>query len=238
MEIIVPKIKPLIVRKKIPETTSKIDKTGLRLYLDFAELSGNLALDQSGYGNHGIIYGASRVKRLGYDALYFDGVDDYVDCGDDKSLRITDELTIEVWVKCYRVSGNNEDIIGKKSYSGYRIGATGDRIRLTIQTTGGYNDLDFWDVQLDAWYHIVGTFKKDNFVRLYVNNELKDKKEGASLNPGPIEDTTGASLILGKGVFTNTFFHGLIGKLRIYSCAKSERRVREDFENERILFGV
>jgi len=98
MEIIVPKIKPLIVRKKIPEITSKIDKTGLRLYLDFVELSGNLALDQSGYGNHGTIYGASRVKRLGYDALYFDGVDDYCFSED------TEVLTQEGWKRVSEVS--------------------------------------------------------------------------------------------------------------------------------------
>jgi len=38
-----------------------------------------------------------RAKTAG--ALQFDGKDDYVDCGNDESLNITEAITIEAWVR-------------------------------------------------------------------------------------------------------------------------------------------
>jgi len=54
------------------------------------EGSGNITNDSSGLGNNGTCYNAGHlcnwtVGRFGYGVL-FDGVDDYVDCGNDASL--------------------------------------------------------------------------------------------------------------------------------------------------------
>lgn len=228
-----------------------ISGKGCRLFLPLNSTPFRIAPDLSGHRNHGTVYGATlqdigeeylvkfknRLVKVGGKALYFDGVDDYGDCGDDESLRITDELTIEVWVKCYRVSGVDEDIVGKKTYEGYRIGAHNNRIRATIKTSG-YNDLNFSNPQLGIWYYVNLTFKKDNFARLYVNNGLEAKKEGASLYSGPIQDTTGSSLILGKGIYSGGFFYGLIALLRICGRVLSERERSQHFELERVIFGV
>lgn len=59
--------------------------------------------DSSGHGNHGKACpnGYGPVTALGKvgNAGSFDGTDDYVDCGNDESLNITDAITIEAWVK-------------------------------------------------------------------------------------------------------------------------------------------
>ena len=39
-------------------------------------------------------------------ALNFDGTNDYVNCGNDSSLQITDNLTVSVWFKILNHSGN------------------------------------------------------------------------------------------------------------------------------------
>ena len=69
-------------------------------------------IDASGYDNHGnqglehyppsyrIYTGATSIGAGKYDrAGEFDGIEDYVDCGNDASLNITDAITIEAWVK-------------------------------------------------------------------------------------------------------------------------------------------
>jgi len=52
---------------------------GLLAYWKFDECSGNIAHDSSGHGYDGTIYGATWVPSGSGCALYFDGVDDYVD---------------------------------------------------------------------------------------------------------------------------------------------------------------
>jgi len=76
----------------------------------FDEGNGTIAHDTSGEGNDGTLYDANTTNDDGNTppqwidgkfgkALSFDGVDDYVEVPDDESLDITDEITIEAWVK-------------------------------------------------------------------------------------------------------------------------------------------
>jgi len=70
------------------------------------ESSGGIAYDSSGY-NHGTLEPSATLTpplwqpaggQVG-GALQLDGVDDYVDCGNDASLNITNAITLSVWVK-------------------------------------------------------------------------------------------------------------------------------------------
>jgi|GEM_PF-2512163 len=70
----------------------------LVLRLDMNENDGNTVYDSSGYGNNGTIHGATWTTGKFGSALSFDGENDYVDCGNDSSLDITDAITIEAWV--------------------------------------------------------------------------------------------------------------------------------------------
>ncbi|MFW9941409.1 MAG: DUF2341 domain-containing protein [Candidatus Thorarchaeota archaeon] len=49
-------------------------------------------------------------------SLQFDGVDDYIDCGNDTSLDLTGDLTLQYWVMAYNVS-NDPDTVTKGSYT-------------------------------------------------------------------------------------------------------------------------
>jgi prepilin-type N-terminal cleavage/methylation domain-containing protein len=85
-------------------------------YYDFNDTADGTLKDISGNGNTGTIHGAVSTTSLTYsggnlgNALYFDGTDDYVDCGDDFD-NITSELTIEAWVKL--TNTNQRTILGR-----------------------------------------------------------------------------------------------------------------------------
>lgn len=66
-------------------------------YWRFDEGNGTKASDSAG-SNDGTIYGPNWVLAKVGSALEFDGVDDYVDCGDSNGLKLIDNFTICAWV--------------------------------------------------------------------------------------------------------------------------------------------
>jgi hypothetical protein len=70
----------------------------------FAESSGNTAYDGAG-DKHGTVHGASWTEGLLDGALQFDGIDDYVDCGNDPALA-PDLFTISMWIYAQASSGS------------------------------------------------------------------------------------------------------------------------------------
>ncbi len=66
--------------------------------------TGDTIYDESGYGNHGIIYGAKRINGKINQALSFDGVDDFAEItgNDDTPPEVLSKLgtgTISIWFK-------------------------------------------------------------------------------------------------------------------------------------------
>ena len=72
---------------------------GLVAHYSFDEGQGAIAHDKSGHENHGKIIGAKWVAGPYGTALSFDGVDDFVDCGSDESLRVESAASVVVWIR-------------------------------------------------------------------------------------------------------------------------------------------
>src|SRR5579862_4684148 len=71
------------------------------------------ALDAIG-GNNGTTHGAvAFVPGEVGSAFSFDGISSYVEVPDNSSLRLTNEMTIEFWVKRLRVDGHYEYLLEK-----------------------------------------------------------------------------------------------------------------------------
>jgi hypothetical protein len=142
----------------------------------------NAAHDISGRGNHGTIYGASASEDYqGSDgrAYYFDGVDDYIDCGNGMTT-ITTAVSVSCWIKtdtatdnCHLVSKYDPDsdggfILGTQNgvvkWAG-RSG-TGQFIRITSDTR----------IDDDQWHFLLGMVEDDAW-SLYVDGNLENRVE-------------------------------------------------------------
>lgn len=91
-------------------------------YWNFDEGIGDILYDRSGNGYDGKIYGAKWVVGIRGEALYFDGVDDYVDIGD--VLDFDGDFTISAWVRTSYLEGQMEVVAkGENSWitPGYKL---------------------------------------------------------------------------------------------------------------------
>lgn len=137
----------------------------------FDEGGGTITGDSSGYGNRGTVYGASWLDGKIGKALKFDGEDDYVSCGNDTSLILTDQVTIEAWVKFSSLDGI-QCLAGKSNYdnNGYRVFKDGNN-KINLQVI---NAMDYLVISYDSidtnWHNLVTTYDGYNG-RIYLDGE-------------------------------------------------------------------
>ena len=129
---------------------------------DRADITDETAKDLWG-NNDGTIVGDPKIVegQIG-EALSFDGVDDYVDCGNDASLDTISELTIEAWIKIDNPTATNE-IVTKRLSDGtvtydfmvYHGGnnANWEKLALYTGTSVFSNSL----IPINKWQHVVVT---------------------------------------------------------------------------------
>jgi hypothetical protein len=195
----------------------------------FDEGKGNIAYDSSGNGNNGTIYGAQWVPGKFGSALSFDGVDDYVDCGNNPSVNLPDSFTIEAWIKPLGSTGNYNPTVDKQS--NYRITLYSDRhIKAEVWVPGVTNPYistpaNFFD--WGKWYHFA-------FVRDKANSKIIFYWNGAFYNDA--NDTTVGynitntyTLKIGRFADYGEYFMGLIDDVRIYNYARTPEQILQDY---------
>lgn len=136
---------------------------GLVGYWKFDENTGNIAVDNSGLGNTGTIYGASRIDGKYGKALSFDGSNDWVKLLDSPSLNPS-YITLAVWLNVSSGVTGYGRLVDKGGTGGYLLSfgdAGAGRLRWIVtrasdSTYGlvdsplGYNDNVFHYV-ISAW---------------------------------------------------------------------------------------
>lgn len=142
----------------------------------FDEGDGEIAKDSSNNVNDGQIFGATWVNGKFGKALKFDGVDDYVDCGDDDSLDLVDNLTLLAWVR--HAPGNvGYVIIRNDAGDGVRqygfVDDTDNRfLTLWCHTPGrqAMNTPAGTSVDDDDWHHVAVSVDYPN-VKFFIDGE-------------------------------------------------------------------
>ncbi|MEM3942803.1 MAG: LamG domain-containing protein [Thermofilaceae archaeon] len=211
-------------------------RRGLVLYLWMNEGAGDRVYDLSGNGNHGTIYGATWTRLAsGKNALYFDGVDDYVDCGNAPSLNTFSSITITVLAKQMRWTGGLDAWVLDKDYTGYRIWGL-DRHRAMFRSpTQDWQTVDGGSVpELNRWYHLTAVYDGDALMlRLYRDGVLVAQSASSEkLNFG----FSGVPLRLGRHSVDSKFYPVVIGYVAIYNRALSDAEIRTLYNLHRGLF--
>jgi len=215
-------------------TEAVLNLSGLVGSWHFSEGTGNRTADSSGYGNDGTLtnfsFNADSNWTSGVEGygLKFDGSDDYVDCGNDESLNITDEITIEAWVKISSL--DKYHMIATKapsdSSSGYELEISNtNKIRFLV---GSYPDGDLIGntiLTTNTWYHIVGVYDETNLI-VYLNG-VNDGNLTWTANP----PSNNLNVYIGQrsDLNSNYDFNGTIDEVRIYNRALSAEEIKKSF---------
>ena len=198
-------------------------------YWPLNEGSGTIVYDCSGNGNTGTISGATWCEGVNGSALSFDGVDDYVDCGNSASLNITTSFTIEAWVK--RASLGSMYIVAKDRNpepSGYGMYFNdNNKIVLFFADT-------FWRdtatstsfTNTGVWYHIVGTHTSGS-QKIYVNGIEQTLGVGGAYTVDP--RISGNNLRIGAHSNPWQYFNGTIDEIRIYNRTLNAEEIRAHY---------
>jgi len=210
---------------------------GLVGYWDFEEGAGTSATDMSKSQNTGTLVNMATGTpwttgitpfsggRAGGTALSFDGVDDYVNAGNDSSLNPSSAITVEAWVNMNDKTSFQEIVHRGGSFS---IGANQGPYSMGI-----YNNLTYWDIgdgttrstfsldisslSLNTWYHFVGIFDGTN-QDFYINGVQYPHTPTVTF----MRTDTNNVLMGGSG----RDFNGLIDDVRIYNRALSPEEIR------------
>jgi len=242
-----PKQKPkrLPRRRPIKAAPSGIGDQGIVGNWLFYYLKGGDHLhDFSPYGNHGTINGAKWFDGSFGWALDFDGVDDYVDCGD---VSPDDYITVMAWGKLDDLESADDvnDLVTHDNAANTGFGikyhvtdAYGHLEEMQLVVGDGTN---WYDLYISApnitgeWHHWALTYSKDTGdLKAYLDGELK-KTDNINISTGFAGTTT---KIGRRGGVDERYWDGPIAIVRIYSVAKSDNWISKRFQKTKSIFGL
>ena len=189
------------------------------------------AVDSAG-SNDGTIYGAVPTTGKINEALDFDGVDDYVDLGNDSSLKPNLPVTFCTWIKLRSLGTVDAiittDDIASKYYGITFAKHTSNKIYIIYGDGTGRSSTDrrtkvgTTALNTGTWYHVAAIVKGPTDMELYVNGE----------NDGGIYSGTGgdvahsaSSAYVGSSGHSSDWFDGAIDEVRIFDRALTAEEI-------------
>ena len=192
--------------------------SGLVLDLPMDEGEGTTVFDRSGNDNDGDLNGCTWVDGKYGNALEFNGTTDYVNCGNDASLNIVDEITIAFWLNPTVAEDELSVVLASQDgWDGgicvrYQQGLVElyynfEGIRYHLYTTTA--------LTINTWTHCALVFKDPTHIYIYLNGIDKS---------GVISSASVAhvfqELVIGAFGTTHDYnFQGVIDGVRIYNRA-------------------
>jgi len=233
-----PSVPSTVTSTSTPTPVPSVSDANLVAEWHFDEGSGTILRDSSGNGNDGTIHGATWTTGISGKALSFDGKDDYIDCGNDASLDITDEITIEAWVK--RSATGIMHIVDRRPTAikelNYDLGFYRDnKLRFYYRNSGdtAWHKWDSTDAYTDTtnWQHfaLIFTFGDGSSIKAYRNGQIISGYwiEG---NGNDAVINVDSPVHIGRATNGVNPFSGIIDEVRIYNRALTADEIKAHYE--------
>jgi len=191
------------------------------------------ANDESGNGYNGTEYGNPTLTAdrfgSGSRAFDFDGVNDYVDLGQNAIFDNPSEISISVWIwpnnnEHGKIVTKGSDVGNDRSRFTWEIAYMPGTIRFGVSDGTNYTEvLSTNSANIGSWHHIVATYN-GSITRIYLDGLLENSSTTIS---GNLNSETGP-LQIGRennGGAGNAEFNGKIDDIRIYNYALSDAEI-------------
>lgn len=214
--------------------TVRISGAILQAYWPFDEGSGNTTVDLSENQNTGIFYGnPSWENGVNGNALFFDGIDDYINCGNSSNLNLGDEFSIVALINPAEAGESaygNTGIAAKASTSDWSWqlrykSPKNNYLGFQFNTVDGSKWVTVdQNLEIGVWYQITVTYDGTS-AKCYINDELVDEVEMSSVA------SSNSPLLIGQEGWQQ-FFNGRIDDIKIYSQALCEKEITNIYPNK------
>ena len=210
----------------------------------FDEGTGALALDWSGRGHHGTLFGGP-AWAAGYDGggLRLDGVDDYVALPIGSVISALKSSTFTTWVNFSNAGGAWQRIFDFGSgmtvnmFLTPRTDTTGPmRFAITIGGGGAPEEQSTAPGTLaSGWHHVAVTINAATRTdSLYLDGEVIATNTAATLTPSSLGNTT--NNWLGRSQYpADAYFNGALDDFRIYDYALSAAEIVKTMRGDPLL---
>ena len=170
--------------------------------------------------SHGFMSDSDQVRGVVDGSLALDGLNDYLDFGNDVSLDITGSITIEAWLTLVDYSGA-PDALTKGTYDvSYSLWIRADgTVRFALNNDPLTSDASLVPGTL---YHIAAT-RSGSTRKIFVNGT-----EDISDNYGLAIGTTSGLLTFSTGSYP---YEGQVDELRLSTSGRSDAWVKATYEN-------
>jgi hypothetical protein len=160
------------------------------------------------------------------DGRYFDGTDDKITVPHQSTLDITEGITLEVWVRPDRVTGEQDIFVrdwGDSTYP-YQLIISGSSYIFRDYSSGSWHSCSSGSGVAVAgrWQHVVGTYNKVN-MRLFV--DLREATPAAYTSSLAVNNTP---LYIGSLNGSNPT-EGLVGEARLYNRPLNPQEIQHNY---------
>jgi hypothetical protein len=200
---------------------------------------GNIWYEISGNGYNGELINGPTFNSENGGAIVFDGVNDYVDCGNTSNLNAiggTTKITVSGWAfyTAYGGGGQQYSVITVKGTPWtWLLENPSNTFRFRI--TAGGSDVAVADTSthlLNTWYNVVGTYDGSN-MRIYINGVLKNTRA----QTGTL-GTNSETAKIGTYQGTNYNLTGRISNVYIYNRTLSAQEILQNYNATKSRFGL
>ncbi len=199
------------------------------------EGSGTTASDSSGYGNDGTISGATWIDDgIFGSALNFQPIYDWVSFGTGVTSQINSQTprdyTVAAWIRPASLLWARGVAV---SFTAIELGQLGGMVYFRQAYGGWPNGYEFWSgsvLEIGKWTHIVGVFREDVGIDLYVDgiyvgsDNTKSGEDGTASIWG--ETRAGTWYVGPPNPFGGRWFDGDIDEIHIYNHALTPGEVK------------
>ena len=221
-------------------TGAPVVDSSLQLWLDAGQTTsypgtGTTWTDLSGNNNTGTLTNGPTYSSANGGSLSFDGVDDYVDCGNAASLSFTNNLTVSIWCSSNNAAGYRSPLM-KTSTDSWADGF------------GYYQVSGIFSFFINQWNGAQtvsvsrASFSITNFVATYDGVNLKLYENGTLIQTGSSYTTnisnSSTNLEIGRGGGANYYWSGNIAQIQIYNRALTAAEIVQNYNALQSRYGL
>ena len=206
----------------------------LRQYLAGEWLFDNDFKDTSGNGNDGTPTDIEWKPTLRGMKPKLNGSSSVVNCGNDSSLDITDEITLSMWIKMYNFTTDQPLIWRLDSWraNGYYLVVYNSDKKIRFITGLSATDVITTSTfNADGWHHIVAT-QNGTAKKIYVDGVLEHSITGTNIA------SVTTDIIFGKAGPTSPYTNELVDNTKIYNTTLTATEVLNLYNETKGEYGV